>query len=216
MGARPLPVRERARGTGEGDAGPRLLITGFGPFPGAPENPTEDLVRTLADEPAASFGASALKALVMRTDYKRSWPTLRRVYRNFDPHVVVHFGLNGKAKAIHIETIGINRIDATKPDASGSAPRTGRVRRAGPEKLQATLESESILAALEGIRIPAQLSENAGAYVCNATLYRSLHAAPVGRKVGFIHVPPDLAPTTLLAASRAILSAACAQFDEPT
>ena len=24
---------------------PRLLVTGFGPFPGAPENPTERLVR---------------------------------------------------------------------------------------------------------------------------------------------------------------------------
>ena len=29
-------------------AGPRLLVTGFGPFPGAPENPTATLVESLA------------------------------------------------------------------------------------------------------------------------------------------------------------------------
>ncbi len=39
--------------------GPRLLITGFGPFPGAPENPTERLVKALAAEPAEAFGADA-------------------------------------------------------------------------------------------------------------------------------------------------------------
>jgi pyroglutamyl-peptidase len=188
---------------------PKLLVSGFGPFPGAPENPTEALIRALADELAETFGASALRAVVLPTDYRRSWSALRRIYGGFDPDVVVHFGLSGRAKAVHIETTGVNAVDPKKPDASGSAPRSGRARRDGPEKLSATLPTGSILAALKRERIAAQLSENAGRYVCNATLYRSLHAAPASRRVGLIHVPPNLAPDALLAAARTILREAC-------
>jgi pyroglutamyl-peptidase len=47
-----------------------------------------------------------------------------------------------------------------------------------------------IVAALTEADFPATLSDDAGDYVCNTTLYRSLHAAPAGRRVGFIHVPP--------------------------
>jgi len=42
--------RERGQSTGI----PKLLVTGFGPFPGAPENPTEVLMRSLAAEPPES------------------------------------------------------------------------------------------------------------------------------------------------------------------
>jgi pyroglutamyl-peptidase len=187
----------------------KLLVTGFGPFPGAPRNPTETLVEALANETPGSFGASALKAVVLPTEYERSWATLRGIYARFEPQVVVHFGLNGRAEAIHIETVGMNLIDPKKPDASGSAPRSGRARRGGPEKLSSTVPTGMILAALKRNRIPVQLSEDAGDYVCNATLYRSLHAAPAGRIVGFIHVPPDLAPDALLAAAHTILRTAC-------
>jgi pyroglutamyl-peptidase len=193
----------------------RLLVTGFGPFPGAPENPTVTLVKAVANETPESFGAGSLKAVVLPTEYGRSWTMLRRIYQRFDPDVVVHFGLNGEAKAIHIETVGVNLVDPKKPDASGSAPRSERVRRGGPERLSATLPTDSVLAALKRGGIPAQLSDDAGDYVCNATLYRSLHAAPAGRVVGFIHVPPNLTPEALIAAAHTILRTVCAQVHDP-
>jgi len=39
----------------------------------------------------------------------------------------------------------------------------------------------------------AAASDDAGGYVCNATLYRSLLAVKAGQRrlVGFIHVPPE-------------------------
>jgi len=190
-------------------AGPKLLVTGFGPFPGAPQNPTEVLVKALGGEQPGSLGAIAFKTVVLSTDYRRSWETLRRIYRRFEPDVVVHFGLAGKAKAIHIETVGINLIDPKKPDISGYAPRLGQARRGGPKRLSVTLPADSILAALKRERVEALLSDDAGDYVCNATLYRSLHIAPGSRRVGFIHVPPNLTPAATLAAARTILRAAC-------
>lgn len=193
-------------------AGPKLLVTGFGAFPGAPENPTEALVRALADEAPHTLGAGAPKAVVLPTDYQRSWSILRRLYLRFEPDVVVHFGLNAGAKAIHIETLAWNRADPAKPDSAGYAPRSGVVRRSGRQTLASTFPADAILSALRKARIPAALCEDAGDYVCNATLYRSLHAAPPARRVGFVHVPgaEKMKLTQMLTAARIVLTSTLA------
>jgi len=174
---------------GEGD-GPRLLVTGFGPFPGAPENPTEQLIRALAHEPPQTFGAADFRAVVLPTDYRRSWQRLRRLYARLDPDIVVHFGLSDRADRIRVERIARRTIDPSIPDAADYTPRSGRAARAGPDALEATLPVDALVAALSVSGIGAASSDDAGAYVCNATLYRSLAAAPASRHVGFVHVPP--------------------------
>jgi pyroglutamyl-peptidase len=190
----------------------RLLVTGFGPFPGAPKNPTETLVRTLAKEAPEKFGASALRAVVFETDYRRSWAALRRLYSSFAPDVVVHFGLSAGIAAIHLECVGRNSVDPKKPDAAGYAPRSAVLSRDGPETLASTFPAKRIAAALKKAGFPAALSDDAGDYVCNATLYRSLFAAPPVRRVGFVHVPPEGAggftAERLVAAARVVLRAA--------
>lgn len=195
---------------------PRLLATGFGPFPSAPDNPTAGLIRTLADERPEAFGASAVRAVVLPTEYRRSWAVLRRLYAAFAPEVVVHFGLNGKAEAIMVERTARKRCAPDRPDAAGFAPPSGSARRSGPETLATTLPVDEIVAALNGEGFPASLSDDAGGYVCNATLYRSLAAASRDgtRCVGFIHVPPagrnELGADRLVEAAKIVLSAACA------
>jgi pyroglutamyl-peptidase len=170
---------------------PRLLVTGFGPFPGAPENPTERLVKALAEESAEAFGASAFHAAVLRTEYRWSWDELQRLGLDFAPDVIVHFGLSAEIEAINIECTGRNVVDPEKPDAVGHAPSPPWLAVDGPETLISTFPSAAILRALLAAGFPAALSDDAGAYVCNATLYRSLHAAPPTRRVGFVHVPPE-------------------------
>jgi pyroglutamyl-peptidase len=145
-------------------------------------------MRHLAGESPEAFGAGALKAAVLATEYRRSWETLRRLYAGFAPDVVVHFGLSQKIKVIHVERVGRNVVDPAKPDAAGYAPR-GRARRTGPQALASSFAAPAIVAALAEAGFPAALSDDAGAYVCNATLYRSL-AANAAPQVGFVHVPP--------------------------
>ena len=199
--------------------GPRLLVTGFGPFPGAPENPTERLVRGLTDVPAEAFGASALHAVVLRTEYRSSWAELERLTADFAPDVVVHFGLSERIDAMHLECLGRNAVDTAKPDACGNAPISSHVVEGGPEALASTFPAEVILAALTDAGFPAALSDDAGAYVCNATLYRSLHAAPPTRSVGFVHVPPEgqggFTPERLADAARVLLRAVAASDATP-
>ncbi len=189
---------------------PRLLATGFGPFPGAPENPTEALMQALAKEPPQDFGASAFQAVVLATDYRRSWAALRRLHASFKPDVAVHFGLSAGSEALRIECLGRNSINRAKPDVSGVAPSAAIVVRGGPAAIASTFAADAILAALREGGFDAALSDDAGLYVCNATLYRSLHAAPAGRRIGFVHVPPShvLAPADLEKAAAIILRAA--------
>ena len=171
-------------------AGPKVLVTGFGPFPNAPENPTQPLVRGLAGEPPGSFGASALRAIVLPTDYRKSWLLLQRVYVAFRPDVVVHFGLSRHAEGLVIERVGRKRVDPNRPDSAGFAPPSGLCRRSGPDRLAATLPVDAVVAGLTAAGFPAALSDDAGGYVCNATFYRSLQVAPAGKRlVGFVHVP---------------------------
>jgi pyroglutamyl-peptidase len=134
---------------------------------------------------------SEMRAVVLPTDYRRSQAMLRRLNATFLPDIVVHFGLAASARKIHVETRARNCVSPDKPDAAGFAPRFGKVRRAGSDTLVTTLPTDQIVAALTKAAFAARLSDDAGAYVCNATLYCSLLAAPPGRIVGFIHVPPE-------------------------
>ena len=176
-----------------GGFAPKVLVTGFGPFPGAPENPTDPLVRALAAEPPEKLGAGALRAVVLPVDYRKSWPVLRRLYGSFAPDVIVHFGLSRNAQGLVVERRGCRRVRGDRPDAAGFAPPSGIVRRRGPDSLPASMPAEPVVAALRDAGFPAETSDEAGGYVCDATLYRSLHAAEGApdRLVGFIHIPPE-------------------------
>ena len=62
----------------------------------------------------------------------------------------------------------------------------------GPAAYFATLPLAAILAALTAEGIPAYLSNTAGTYLCNQTLYGTLHAVsgrPRPPRVGFLHFP---------------------------
>ncbi len=129
--------------------------------------------------------------MALPTEYGRGWEELTRLYQSFAPDVVVHFGLSGEIEAIHLECVGRNAVDTAKPDAAGHAPPSPRLVPDGPDMLRATLPVDAIREALVGAGFPAALSDDAGDYVCNATLYRSLRVATPARRVGFVHVPPE-------------------------
>jgi pyroglutamyl-peptidase len=106
---------------------------------------------------------------------------------------VVHFGLAQRAGCIRLERVARKRVDPDKPDAAGFAPKSGLARRSGPQTLTTTFPIEAIRRALLQAGFPAELSDDAGSYVCNATLYRSLGSVSpeAKRVVGFVHVPPE-------------------------
>jgi pyroglutamyl-peptidase len=190
----------------------RILVTGFGPFPGAPVNPTGQLVRALARKP---WPGVTLKAHVFPTRYRSVDRALPRLLKEFKPHALIMFGLATGSRAIRIETLARNRI-SHHPDAGGFTRGPCAIDPASRRGLPVRAPTAALLRALQRTGISARLSRNAGDYLCNYVLWHATCAAAdrSGPKLAaFIHVPPLSARMTaekLQAAGETILHAAAA------
>ncbi len=165
-----------------------IVVTGFGTFPGARRNPTLDILARLERQrPRLARLGIALRCVALPVVYEAIEPALRAAIGEQRPDAILHLGLASRRRAITIETRALNHAVPLHPDAARRRP--AQILAPGaPAVLRATYPAARIQAALARSGHDARLSIDAGGYVCNATLYRSLLAAHAAR-VGFIHVP---------------------------
>jgi pyroglutamyl-peptidase len=168
----------------------RVLLIGFGPFPGAPFNPSAILVKALARRRRPAFAELDRATHVFATSYAavdRDWPKL---FAN-KPDIVLMFGFAGRRRALCIETGARNAVSLLLPDASGYRPERGEILAGGPAALRGAAPFADLLGALRGTSVPARLSRDAGRYLCNYAYWQALTRARDGRPlVQFVHIPP--------------------------
>jgi pyroglutamyl-peptidase len=168
-----------------------ILITGFGPFPGAPFNPTEPLVMELARR---RHPAAARVAHVFRVTYEAVDRDLPELLARVRPDALLMFGLAGRSRHVRIETRAHNAITRTVPDAGGRLPVTATIAAHGPDALPLRVPTQKLVMAARAAGVPAAASRDAGRYLCN---YLSWHAAEIAdgpRLTAFIHVPRIFEP----------------------
>lgn len=188
----------------------QLLITGFDPFGGECVNPSWEAVSRLPD----AVGPWRLTKLQIPTVFGLAAQTvLATAGEGMDAIVCV--GQAGGRDAVTVERIAINMASATIADNHGSMPKEEPVIPGGPDGIFATVDVAAMVRAVCDAGLPGKISNTAGTFVCNDTLYRLLHRfAGSGTRVGFIHVPhlPDQAgegkPSMELADIIAALTAA--------
>ena len=166
-----------------------VLLTGFGPFPGAPFNPTGPLVRALARR--AQPGARR-SAHVFRTSYATVDRELPQLIARRQPDVLIMFGVATSTRHLRIETVARNTLSVAVPDATGTLPQSDMIAFAGVESLRMPAPARRLLNAARAARVPAAISRDAGRYLCNYLCWRASEAArqPGGpRLAAFIHVP---------------------------
>jgi pyroglutamyl-peptidase len=95
-----------------------ILLTGFGPFPGAPHNPTGPLVRELAHRRAPSLHNIRRVAHVFHTSYAAVDRELPALLARERPHALVMFGLASGTRHFRIETRARNALTGAVPDAT--------------------------------------------------------------------------------------------------
>ena len=164
---------------------PKVLITGFPAFPGAPVNPTEWLVSTLNHED--------VETAVIPCVYAEVGSVLEGLGRKFDPDIVIHFGLSRQAEGFVLEARARNACRADLLDNSGLSFGTGPISAFSPEFVPASLPNAEICLQLKKAGYPADISDDAGGYLCNFAFYHSAgRLIPVLRSkmIGFVHVPP--------------------------
>ena len=95
----------------------RILITGFGPFPGAPVNPTQPLVARLAKRRRPAFSDVERIPHIFPVSYSavdRELPALLARHR---PDALLMFGLASRTPFIRVETRARNAVTMLWPDA---------------------------------------------------------------------------------------------------
>ena len=102
----------------------RVLLIGFGPFPGAPLNPSALLVKSLAAPAAAGLRRNRADVPRIHDHYAAVDRDLAKL-RETGADIVLMFGLAGRRRHLCIETRARNAVSLLFPDASGFRPQRG-------------------------------------------------------------------------------------------
>lgn len=165
-----------------------LLITAFEPFGGESENPSALALELLSE----SIGGIRLEKRLLEVTFLGAKDNICRYVDEVKPDYAICLGQAGGRAAITPERVAINVMDARIADNIGYKPEDVPVTEGGQNAYFATLPIKRMVGAMEQAGVAAALSNSAGTYVCNSTMYAMLeHIALNGMaaKAGFIHVP---------------------------
>jgi pyroglutamyl-peptidase len=167
-----------------------ILITGFGPFPGAPFNPTMPLVKRLTQLRRPAFDDVKLGSHIFRVTYDTVDHELPELIARVRPQALLMFGLAGRTAHLRIETRARNAVTTLVADAGRRRPRKGSI----VDGADATMfgpHTARLLRAALATGIDARPSRDAGSYLCNYLSWRAIEAT--GRQglrlAAFVHVP---------------------------
>ena len=175
----------------------RVLLTGFEPFGGSEVNISMDIVNALTDTLVVEDPWSALRALskpmnvelerlVLSVDKAGSMTVANRIASGASWDAVLHLGVCGPCTVPRLETLAADRLTMRIPDNAGrqvaSAPLSGQGDRPSTVPVKHWFQSW---------QTDAETSTDAGAFLCNETLYRSLEAiTDESIPILFLHLPP--------------------------
>lgn len=164
----------------------KLLITGFDPFGGETINPAWEAVKRLPE----IIGDYELCKLEIPTVFGLAADTVLEKAAQVRPDVILCIGQAGGRDAVTPERIGINLRNARIADNAGNQPQEETIIPGGADGIFSTLPVAEMACAISNAGLPANVSNTAGTFVCNDTLYTLLHHfTGTHVRIGFIHVP---------------------------
>lgn len=165
----------------------KILLTGFEPFGNMASNPSEKLVRKLAD---CRLDGIELSTMILPVEYRRAMDIIREQVGRYD--MIVMFGVARSRQEVSVERVAINLMDASSTDNAGYQPDEEVIAQDGATAYFSTMSVKKVVAYLKEHGISCKVSNSAGTYVCNAVYYAALHQAAtngLNTKCVFIHLP---------------------------
>ncbi|MDO9560313.1 MAG: pyroglutamyl-peptidase I [Bradyrhizobium sp.] len=170
----------------------RILITGFGPFPGAPCNPTQPLVARLVQLRRPALADVGLHGHIFPVTYRAVDSELPDILKAYRPQALLMFGLAARTPYVRIETRARNAVTTLWPDADHTRVRKGSIA-GGADAMSFGPHTARLLRAAVGTGIDARPSRDAGSYLCNYLSWRAIEATcgeSGPRLAAFVHIPP--------------------------
>ena len=169
----------------------RILVTGFGPFPGAPFNPTAPLVARLLRLRRPALDDVELSGHIFPVTYQAVDRELPQLVAKYRPQAILMFGLATRTAHVRVETRARNAVTTRWPDADQTRARKGSISD-GADAVMFGPHAMKLLRAADSTGIDARASRDAGSYLCNYLSWRAIEAtdSETGPHLtAFIHIP---------------------------
>lgn len=150
----------------------KLLITGFDPFGGQTINPSWEAVKLLPEV----IGEYEVHKLEIPTIVGIAAQKVLAQAETVRPDVILCIGQAGGRNAVTPERIAINVRSTRMPDNAGNRPEEEKILPDGPDGIFSTVPVAKMAQAIQDAGISGAVSNTAGAFVCNDTLYLLLHS----------------------------------------
>ena len=167
---------------------PLVLVTGFGPFPGVPVNPSREVARLLEAAPPEGV---RVRARELPVSFQGTPKALRDAVAGGEaPSALLSMGVQREAGFL-LERRARGRYDTERVDNDGVSA-AGLELVLGQDRAS-DLDLESLAKCLrEAGAADVRLSDDAGGYVCEITNHTLLGE---GQRLGvpalFLHIPPS-------------------------
>ena len=166
----------------------QLLLTGFGPFLKNETNPTEKIVNVLQHQKIGTF---RVEGMVLPVVFGEAAKQIIKQLETNTYDAVIMLGLAASRKEITPERIAINCRNGQN-DNAGNVFQEVAIQENGPDGIFSTLPITQMVQLLKEKGLQATISNSAGTYVCNDTMYLvNLYMKENNLTIpsGFIHVP---------------------------
>jgi pyroglutamyl-peptidase len=165
-----------------------VLVTGFEPYGGGRINPSALVVRTLD---GAEVGSARVVGRTLPVTFRGLRERAAALVREVRPAAVISLGLWPGEPTIRLERLAVNVADCEIPDNEGAFLEDAPLA-PGTAAIPSRLPLRAIERALVDAGIPARVSNTAGTFLCNATMYTFLDATSDSEPpvpCGFVHLP---------------------------
>lgn len=162
----------------------KILVTGFEPFGGESENASGVVVDRLCGT-ALLDGVEVVTAILPVT-WSGAGPALLRAVEAHRPDAVVAVGEAGGRAVVTPEHWARNLGHGGTADNDGVV-RAPTPLAPGPDRLESRISPTALTRAIRDAGVPAETSEDAGAFLCNAVFWSALDETAL--PAAFTHVP---------------------------
>jgi len=177
----------------------KFLLTGFEPFSNLEENPSQQIIEHISSHEARQDDFD-LTTAVLPVDYVAADSCLLDLIHKHQPDAILSLGVATKREGVFLERVALNLDDSKHADNAGIQRSGAPVIPDGPAAYFSTLPLEALRDGLAQRGFPVEISNHAGAFLCNHAFYRAAYEIQkLGLHTvnGFIHVPlptnhPDL------------------------